>query len=146
MVEVGKAVYDGHLGCISELLDLLVGEGTHHYGVYVAGEDTARIRGGLALAHLYLLRQEVEGVAAQLVHADLERDAGAVGGFLEDHRERSAAQGTVGDVGLLECLYLESFVEDELRLLRGELGQSQAVATGEGRGGRRVSFELGDHR
>src|SRR5215212_1208595 len=112
MVEVGKAVYDGHLGCVSELLDLLVGEGTHHYGVYVAGEDTARIRGGLALAHLYLLRQQVEGVAAQLVHSDLEGDAGAVGGFLEDHRERPSSQGPVGDARPLQGLYLRGLVED----------------------------------
>ena len=60
-------------------------------GVYVAGEDAACVRGGLPLTYLYLLGQQVERVAAELVHADLEGDARAVRGLLEDHRQRPAA-------------------------------------------------------
>src|SRR3712207_3709539 len=122
MMLIGEAVYDGHLGGVGELLDLLVVEGPDHDGVYVAGEDAASVRRGLALTHLYLLRQQVEGVPAELVHPDLEGDAGAVGGLLEDHRQRPAAQGPVGDARSLKPLYLCGLIEDEPDLLRGELG------------------------
>src|SRR3712207_4189469 len=114
MVGVREAVYNGDLGGLGELLDLIVVEGADHYGVYVAREDPACVRRGLALAHLYLLRQQVEGVTAELVHPDLEGDAGAVGGLLEDHRERHAAQGPVGDARPLQGLYLYRFVDDEI--------------------------------
>src|SRR3712207_5599919 len=145
VVGVGEAVYDGDLGGLGELLDLLVVEGPDHDGVYVAGEDAPGVRRGLPLADLYLLRQQVEGVAAELVHADLEGDAGAVRGLLEDHSQRPAAQGPEGDARPLEPLCLGGFVEDEARLIRGELGQCEAVAAGEGGWGRRGAFELGDH-
>src|SRR3712207_5997107 len=146
VVGVGEAVYDGDLGGLGELLDLLVVEGPDHDGVYVAGEDAPGVRRGLPLADLYLLRQQVEGVAAELVHADLEGDAGAVGGLLEDHSQRPATQGTVGDARLLKRLYLCGLVEDEPDLPRGELGQGQAVAAGERGGGRRGVVELLDHQ
>src|SRR5215217_451681 len=119
---VCEAVYDWDLCGPGELLEFLVVEGPDHDGVYVAGEDAARVRRGLPLAYLYLLGQQVEGVAAELVHADLEGDARAVRGLLEDHRQRPAAQGSEGDARPLESLYLEGLVEDEPRFFRGELG------------------------
>src|SRR5215211_3818812 len=137
MMLIGEAIYDGCLGGVGELLDLLVVEGADHDGVYVAGEDAAGVRGGLALAHLYLLRAQGEGVSAELVHPDLEGDAGAVGGLLEDHRERPAAQRAVGYARLLQRLYLDGLVENESRFLRDELGEGEAVAAGERGGGRR---------
>src|SRR3712207_2552672 len=123
MVLVGETVYDGHLGGVGELLYLLVVEGADHYGVYVAGEDAAGVRRGLSSAHLYLLGTQGEGMAAELVHPDLEGDAGAVGGLLEDHRERPATQRPIRDARLLQGLYLRGLVEDEPDFLRGELGQ-----------------------
>jgi len=62
-------------------------------------------------------------VATELVHADLEGNAGAVGRLLEDHGERLAAQRLEGIAGLLQSLYPDSFVEDELDLLGTELGE-----------------------
>ena len=115
-------------------LEFLVVEGPDHDGVYVAGEDAPRVRRGLALAYLYLLGQQVEGVAAELVHAYLERDARAVRWLLEDHRQCPAAQGPVGDARPLQALYLEGLVEDQLRFFRGELGQREAVAAREREG------------
>src|SRR5215210_7111969 len=145
MVLIGEAVYDGYPGCCGELLDFLVVEGTDHYGVYVAGEDAAGVRGGLALAHLYLLRAQREGVSAELVHPDLEGDAGAVGGFLEDHRERLAEERPEGDAGSPQSLYLDGLVEDEAHLAGLELGEGEAIAPGEGRGGRAFLLLRSDH-
>src|SRR4028118_541912 len=145
MVRVREAVYDGHLRGGGELLDRLVVEGADHDGVYVAGEDAAGVRRGLALAHLYLLGGEGEGVAAELVHAYLERDAGTVGGLLEDHGERPAAQGAVGDAALLHGLDLDGLVQDQAHLPRRELRQRQAVPAREGGGLRRDVVYLRDH-
>src|ERR687893_2490587 len=137
VVLVGETVYDGDLGGAGELLYLLVVEGADHYGVYVAGEDASGVRGGLALAYLYLLREQVEGVAPELVHPDLEGDAGAVRGLLEDHRQRPAAQGPEGDARPLKPFQFDRLVEDQARLLRCELGEGEAVAAREGGWGRR---------
>src|SRR3954454_16652782 len=94
---IGEPVYNGYVGCCGELRELLVVEGADHDSVYIAGEHRAGVRRGLALAHLYLLRTEGQGMAAELVHADLEGDAGTVGGLLEDHCERLAEERPEGD-------------------------------------------------
>ena len=120
-------------------------EGADHDGVDVAGEDAARVRRGLALAHLYLLGGEGEGVPAELVHPDLERDAGAVGWLLEDHRERPAAQGAVGDAALLHGFDLDGLVQDQGHFVRREFRQRQAVPTREGGRFRRNVVYLRDH-
>src|SRR5215207_2118784 len=133
MMLVCEPVYDGDLGGLRQLLGLLVVEGPDHDGVYVAGEDAAGVRRGLAPAYLYLLRQQVEGVAAELVHPDLEGDASAVRGLLEDHRQCPAAQGPEGDARPLEAFQLDG------------LGEGEAVAAREGGWGRRGALELGDH-
>src|SRR5215216_1252010 len=142
MMLIGEAVYDGYLGGVGELLDLLVVEGADHDGVYVAGEDAAGVRGGLALAHLYLLRAQGEGMSAELVHPDLEGDAGAIGGLLEDHRERLAEERPEGDAGSPQSLYLGGLVEDEAHLAGLELGEGEAVAPGDGRGDLRAFLLL----
>src|SRR5215208_7116731 len=82
-----------------ELFKVFVIEGADHYGIYITGEDAPGVRRGLPLSYLKLLRAQGEGVAAELVHPDFEGDAGAVGGLLEDHRERPAEERPEGDAG-----------------------------------------------
>ena len=115
VVGVREAVYYGDVGCAGEFLQVPVVEGTDHYGVDVAGEDAARVGRRLAFADLYLLWAQVERVAAELVHPDLEGDAGPVGWLLEDHRERAPPQGPVGDAALLQRLYANGLVQDQGR-------------------------------
>jgi hypothetical protein len=86
VVGVREAVYDGDVGGTGKLFQIPVVEGAYHDGVDVAGEDAARVGWGLALADLDLLRAQVQRVAAELVHPDLEGDSGPVGRLLEDHR------------------------------------------------------------
>src|SRR5215208_1133634 len=59
----------------------------------------------------------------------LEGDAGPVGWLLEDHRERTPAQGPVGDATLLQRLYAYGLVQDQGHFLWDELSECQAVAT-----------------
>src|SRR5919205_2210896 len=100
VVGVREAVYYGNVGGAGELLQVPVVEGANHDGVDVAGQDAACIRGSLAFAYLDLLGTQMERVAAELVHPDLEGDAGSVGWLLEDHSEREPAQWPVGDAAL----------------------------------------------
>src|ERR671921_1103513 len=86
MVGVRKTVYDGDVGGAGQFFEVPVVEGTDHNSVDVTCQDAARIRGRLAFADLDLLGAQVERVATELVHSDLEGDAGPVGWFLEDHR------------------------------------------------------------
>src|SRR5919112_3775397 len=100
MVGVGEAIYHRYVGGAGELFEVPVVEGADHDGVDVAGQDAARVRGRLALADLDLLRTQVKRVAAELVHPDLEGDAGPIGGLLEDHGERAPAQLRVRDAAV----------------------------------------------
>src|SRR4051812_26369352 len=134
MMEIGEAVYHGDIGGPGELFEVFVIEGADHYGVYVTGEDASGIGGGLSLSYLELLRAQGEGVAAELIHADLEGDAGTIGGLLEDHRERFAEEWPEGNAGFPQGLELDGFVEDETDLFRAELSQGEAVASCKGGG------------
>src|SRR5215211_7133933 len=78
VVGVREAVYYGDVGGSGELLQVPVVEGADHDGVDVAGQDAACVRRGLALADLDLLGAQVQRVATELVHPDLEGDAGPV--------------------------------------------------------------------
>src|SRR5688572_21368829 len=145
MVGVRESVYYGDVGCAGELFEITVVEGADHDGVDVAGEDAARVGRSLAFADLDLLWTQVERVAAELVHPYLERDAGPVGWFLEDHRERTPAQRPVRDAALLQRLYANGLVQDQGHLLWGELSKRQAVAAREGGRGRRSVLEVRNH-
>jgi len=83
----------GHRRRSGPALGELVAEGAHHDRVAVAAEDPRRVAERLAAADLGPLRRQVDRVAAELEHADLERDAGARRRLLEDHAERAPASG-----------------------------------------------------
>ena len=90
MVIVGEAVDDGHARPLGQLVDVGLRERADHDRVEVAREHHRRVAHGLAAAQLELALRQVERVAAELVHADLEGHARARGGLVEDHAERAA--------------------------------------------------------
>ncbi|KAF5055912.1 hypothetical protein DSECCO2_372950 [anaerobic digester metagenome] len=76
MLEVGEAV-DHRDGCMGrKLLDRSVGVGPDHHSRDVPGEDAGRVGDRLPPAQLHIPLVEVQGVAAELEHPDLERDPG----------------------------------------------------------------------
>ena len=74
---------------------IVVLEGADHDGVDVAREHARRIGDGLAAAELHLLAGQHDGLAAELAHGDVERDARARRRLVEDHRQRLAGERPV---------------------------------------------------
>ena len=70
---------------VGQLVDVGLRERADHDRVEVAREHHRRVAHRLAAPQLELALREVQRVAAQLAHADLERDARAGGGLVEDH-------------------------------------------------------------
>ena len=79
-------------GVLGEFRHHRVVEGADHDGVDIAGQDPRRVGDGLAAAELHLLAGEHQRLAAELAHADIEGDAGAGRGLVEDHRQHLAVE------------------------------------------------------
>ena len=94
-----------------ERLDVGLLEGTDHDSVEVARKHDGGVLDGLAAAELQIAGRQVEPHAAELVDPDLERDARAGRGLLEDHPERAAGEEVVLLPRFLEALQLVSEVE-----------------------------------
>src|SRR5919202_3698226 len=109
---VREAVDDGNVRVLRKLVDVRLGEGADHDPVQVAGEDACGVLDRLAAPELEVAGGEVEGGAAELEHSDLERDAGARRGLLEDHPERSAFEMAVLDALAVPDLQPIAEVED----------------------------------
>ena len=123
--EVGEPVDHRNRGEPGQLLDLGVVVGADHDAVHVAREHAGGIGDRLAAADLDVLAGEEEGLAAELVGADLKGDAGPGGRLGEDH-----GQGFPGEGGLPVLLGLHPFgeVEELLDLRTAEVGDLEEVA------------------
>ncbi len=82
----------------------------------------------LAAAELDVARGEEERVAAELEHADLERDARPGGRFLEDHAERLPGQLVAELRGVLLDVLRES--EDRRDFVGGVVVDGDEVLVG----------------
>ncbi len=85
-----QPVDDRHGGMLRKLEQHVVLEGADHDGVDIARQHAGGVGDGLAAAELHLLAGEHDGVAAELAHGDVERDAGAGRRLVEDHRQHLA--------------------------------------------------------
>ncbi len=92
MVVVGEAVDHGDLGRAREREDGLVLERPRLDHVTHPGEHPGGVVDRLAPSEVDLAGLEVEGVAAELCHPDLEGHPRASRRLLEDHPERAVAQ------------------------------------------------------
>ena len=84
VVVVGESVDDRDPGILSQFQQVFVFEDTGHDGVNESAQYLSDVFDRFPFAETDFIRSEVEGIAAQLVHSDLERDAGAQAGFLEN--------------------------------------------------------------
>ena len=142
---VGEGVDDGNAGEAGVLLDDALAEGAHGDDIDVAGEDAGDVLDRLALAEAHLLRCEVEGLAAKVMHADLEADAGSQRRLLEEEGEVLALEQLAGTT-----LELQGGLQEETDLGGREVGgikqmSCHSPSVGEGRptnnarGARRVA-------
>ncbi len=70
-------------------------ENADHDRVDVAREHARGVGDGLAAAELHFLTGQHHDVAAELAHRDIEGDARASRGLVEDHRQRLAGKRPV---------------------------------------------------
>ncbi len=120
VLEVRQRVHDGHGGGAGQGFEPLLAERAEDDRVDVAGQDPAGVLDGFPPAELELRGRQGKRVRPQTGDADLERDAGPGGGFLEDHRHGQAAQAV--RVVRRRRLDLVRQVEE-----RGELARREVV-------------------
>src|SRR5690606_19777161 len=66
--------------------------GTEHHAIDIARKHTRRVADRLAPPDLHLVRAEYHGIAAELLHPDLERNPGPSRRLLEDHGKHLAGE------------------------------------------------------
>jgi hypothetical protein len=99
------------------LYDVGVQERADHDAVHIAGQVAGGVLDWLASADLQVVGREEQCRAAELVHPDLERHAGARRRFREDHGEGFAGELVVRDAVFLLVLELRGEVEYVVYLL-----------------------------
>ena len=123
MIQVGKSVPNGNAGMLREQLDCLLLEAAELDAVIEAAEDLRGVLKGFLLAHLAVGK---EGhVRALIIGSDLERAAGAGGGFLEKQNDVLAGKQIAADTGALLRLQVGSEVKQITDLVGSEVLQSQ---------------------
>ena len=123
-----EAVEDRERGGLGELHEIGVGGDAGDDAVDVAAQDLRGVGDRFAPLDLQVVDAEEDGLAAELGHAGLERDAGAGAGVLEDHAERLAGQVAVRLDPLAHLLQADRRVEHLVDLVSGEVGVGQDAA------------------
>jgi hypothetical protein len=127
VVFVGQAIDHRHARVGGETLDDVLAEGAHHDDVAHARHDLAGVFHRFAAAQLRVARVQVDGGAAQLVHAGLERQAGAGRVLLEHHDQRAVDQRVVDLVVLELALDDVRTLDHVLVLVQREVGKLQVM-------------------
>ena len=130
MAEVGQSVDDGDRAVLRQILHLFLGKGADHNGIQIPGENPGCILHRLAPANLQIGGGEHEGVAAQLVHTGFKGNAGAGGGFLEDHAQGHALQRHILDAVFGLILELIRQVEEICDLFLAEIQKLEQMVHG----------------
>jgi hypothetical protein len=94
----------------------------------ITAEDPSDVGDRLALAEADFGLAQVDGVAAQLLHGDIEADAGAQGGLFEDQGERFPYQRIMAAPSLQAEGGLEM-----VSPLGAEVGDGEHVAAAQGK-------------
>ncbi len=93
MREAGQAVDHRHGGVAAPARRThVVVEDADHDRIDIARQHARGVGDGLAAAELHLGAGQHDGLAAELAHGDVERDARARRGLVEDHRQRLAGE------------------------------------------------------
>ena len=101
MLGIGQRVDGRDSRPLGEILDVALRVGADDRAVYHSSEHAGGVLDGFASAELKVVGVEEHHVAAQFTDAYLEGDAGACGGFGENHRPRLARERLVLAVAAL---------------------------------------------
>ena len=80
---------------VDQLVKHFVAFGAYHYGIYISRQNACCIRHRFAPIQLQIVGIKDNGLASQLPHADIKRDASASGRLDEDHCQDFAGEGNV---------------------------------------------------
>ena len=133
MVVIGETIEDRHFGVFGEFGDGGMLEGAAEDRIAHAREDFGGVVHGFAHAEVNFTRLEVERVPAQFGHGDFEGNAGAGGGFFEDHRQRGAFEQFWGATLLVGGFDLAGQFDDVEQFFLGEILRVNEMADGHGR-------------
>ena len=125
MFGIGQPVDDRDAGGAGQLDDVLVEVGPGDDAVDHPAQHAGGVGDFLPLAQADLLIGEIQGVAAELLHSDFERDARPERGLLEDQGqdptpERAGARVALG-------FQLGRQVEDLGDIVRREVGDANEI-------------------
>ncbi len=95
MVQIGQTIDHRNRGVPCQFRDLIVGEGSDHDTVQIAGEQPSDIRHALPHPHAQVMVIQEQGQPTHLKHPDLKGDPRPAGRFLKDHSQRPPCQKTV---------------------------------------------------
>ena len=124
MFALAERVDHGHSGPLGELKDRVVRVGSGGDAVHHPPEHPRDVAYRLPLAGADLLRSEVDRAPAEALHRDLEGDARAQRGLLEDERQRAPGEQRPAAIALDR----ERRVEQIAELPRGEIEDRRKVA------------------
>ena len=127
MVFVGQAVDHRHARVRGEALDDRLLERADHHDVDHARDHARDVLDRLAARELRVAAIQVDRDAAELVHAGLERHAGARRRLLEHHRQRAVAQRLVELVALEALLDPARALEQVVELVAREVLELQEM-------------------
>ncbi len=89
---LGQAVDDRNRRVARQFLHVGMVENADHDRVDIARKNARGVGEGFAAAQLHLGARKHDRFAAELAHRQIERDARARRGTIEDHRQRLARQ------------------------------------------------------
>ena len=127
VVFVGEAVDHRHPRVFSEAFDDGLLERADHHDVDHARDHPRDVLDRLAARQLRVAAIQVDRDAAELVHARLERHAGARGRFFEHHRQCAVAQRLVEFVALESLLDPLRAGEQVVELVAREIAELQEM-------------------
>ena len=127
MVLVRQAVPDGHAGVFGQLLNDGLAVAAVLDALKHAGQHLRGIRDGLFLADLAARWVQIGRAHAKVVRGDLERAAGAGGGFLKDQRHILAAQRVVRNARPFLGLQLGCQIQQITDFRGGKVQQRQKI-------------------
>ena len=115
---LGERVDDRNCRVRRHFLHVVMGEDANDDRIDVARQHARGVGDRLAAAELHLGPGQHDRLAAELAHADVERDAGAGRGPVEDHRQRLAGERARRRLGALDArrLYRLGAIKDAAKL------------------------------
>ena len=127
MVLVRQAVPDGHAGVFGQLLNDGLAVAAVLDALKHAGQHLRGVRDGLLLADLAARGVQIGRAHTKVVRGDLERAAGAGGGFLKDQRHILAAQRVVRNARPFLGLQLGCQIQQLTDFRGGKVQQRQKI-------------------